>query len=65
MGYVPGGVLEPTTIVMVDLPKPGAGIGFGLKPTVVLEGSPEAERLIALLNPLEIEVLMAEVPWLP
>ena len=47
MGYVPTGVLAPTVIVMVELPEPGAGIGFGLKLTVVPAGIPAADKVIA------------------
>ena len=49
-------------MVMVELPDPGAGIGLGLKLTVVPEGMPEAERVIALLKPLLMVVVMVEVP---
>ena len=56
------GVLEPTVMVMVELPLPGAGIDCGLKPTVTPEGMPEADRAIALLKPLLIAVVMVEVP---
>ena len=45
------GVLDPTLMVMVELPAPGADIGFGLKLTVVPEGIPEAERVMGLSNP--------------
>jgi hypothetical protein len=65
MGYVPGTVLDPTVIVMVELPAPGAGIGLGLKITVVPEGAPEADRAIALLKPPLMAVVMVEVPWVP
>ena len=44
IGYVPGGVLDPTVMVIVELPEPGAGIGLGLKLTVVPDGTPEADR---------------------
>ena len=37
--------------VIPELPAPGAGIGLGLKLTEVPDGTPEADRLIALLNP--------------
>jgi len=47
---------------MVDLPDPGAGMGLGLKLTVVPEGTPVDERLMALLNPLEMVVVMVEFP---
>ena len=43
-GVVPVGVLDPTVMVMVELPEPGAGIGLGLKLTVVPDGIPEADR---------------------
>jgi hypothetical protein len=65
MGYVPGTVLDPTVIVMVELPAPGAGIGLGLKITVVPEGAPEADRVIALLKPPLMAVVMVDVPSLP
>ena len=61
-GYVPTGVLEPTVMVMIELPEPGAGIGFGLKLTVVPDGTPEADRLIALLKPPLIVVVIVDVP---
>src|SRR5208337_4318407 len=44
---------------------PGAGIVLGLKLTVVPVGVPEAERLIALLNPPLIAVVIVDVPGLP
>ena len=59
------GVLPATVRVIVELPSPGAGIVLGLKPTVVPEGAPEAERLIALSKPPLIVVVIVEVPWLP
>ena len=49
-------------MVMVELPAPGAGIVCGLKLTVVPEGTPEADRLIALLNPPLMAVVIVEVP---
>ena len=55
----------PTVTVIVELPLPGAGIVLGLKLTVVPEGAPEAERLIALSKPPLIVVVIVEVPWLP
>lgn len=65
IGYVPLGVLEPTEIVISELPEPGAGIVVGLKATVVPEGMPEADRLIELLNPLLTVVVIVVVPWKP
>ena len=62
MGYVPVAVLPPTVMVMVELPEPGAGIGSGLKLTVVPEGTPEVDRLMALLKPPLMAVVMVEVP---
>ena len=62
MGYVPVGVLDPTAMVTLELPEPGAGIVCGLKLTVVPVGMPEADRLMALLNPPLIAVVMVEVP---
>ena len=62
MGYVPIGVFAPTVMVMVELPEPGAGIGLGLKLTVVPDGTPEAERLMELLNVPIVVVVMVEVP---
>ena len=55
-------MLEPTVMVIVEVPAPGAGIVCGLKLTVVPEGTPEADRLIALLNPPLIVVVIVEVP---
>ena len=65
MGYVPVAVLDPTVIVIVELPPPGAAIVVGLKLTVVPVGAPEADRLIALLKLPLMVVVMVEVPWLP
>ena len=49
-------------MVMVELPDPGAGIGLGLKLTVVPEGAPDAERVMALLKPPLMVVVIVEVP---
>jgi hypothetical protein len=49
-------------MVMVELPEPGAGIVLGLKLTVVPEGTPDADRLIALLKPPLTVVVIVEVP---
>ena len=54
-------MLVPTVIVMVEVPEPGAGIEVGLKVTVVPEGIPEADRLMALLKPPLTAVVMVEV----
>ena len=58
-------MLDPTVMVMVELPDPGAGMVLGLKLTEVPEGTPAADRLIALLKPPLMVVVMVEVPWLP
>ena len=52
-------------MVIVELPEPGAGIGFGLKVTVVPDGAPEADSVMALLKPPLMVVVIVEVPWLP
>ena len=59
---MPVGVLEPTAMVMVEVPDPGAGIVLGLKLTVVPAGAPVADRLIELLKPPLTVVVMVEVP---
>lgn len=59
-GYVPAAVPAPTTIVMVDVPEPGAGMVARLKLTVVPEGTPEVDRLMALLNPPLTVVVMVD-----
>src|SRR5208337_1605041 len=65
IGYVPGGVLDPTVMVIVELPDPGAGIGLGLKLTVVPDGAPELDKPIELLKPPLIAVVIVDVPGLP
>ena len=58
-------MLDPTVIVIVELPPPGAAIELGLKLTVVPLGAPLAVRLIALLKPPLTVVVIVEVPELP
>ena len=65
MGYVPVGVLAPTLMVIVDVPEPGAEIVDGLKLTVVPEGMPDADRLIAPLKPPLMVLVIVDVVWLP
>ena len=62
---MPVAVLDPTVIVIVELPPPGAAIVLGLKLTVVPLGAPLAVRLIPLLNPPLTVVAIVEVPELP
>ena len=38
--------MDPTAIVIVEWPDPGAAMVVGLKLTVVPEGTPEADKLI-------------------
>ena len=52
-------------MVIAEVPEPGAGIGLGLKLTVVLEGWPEADKAIELLNPPLTVVVIVEPPWVP
>jgi hypothetical protein len=52
-------------MVTVEWPEPGGGIVLGLKLTVVPEGAPVADRLIALLKPPLTMVVIVEVPALP
>ena len=52
-------------MVIVELPEPGAGIGLGLKLTVVPDGTAEADRVMALLKPPLMLVVIVEVPGLP
>jgi len=49
-------------MVMVELPQPGAGIGLGLKLTVVPDGMPEADSVMALLKPPLTVVVLVELP---
>src|SRR5271166_4502012 len=65
IGYVPVAVLLPTVTVSIELPAPGAEIVVGFKFRVVPAGAPEAERLMELLNPLNGNVVMVEMPGLP
>jgi hypothetical protein len=47
---------------IVELPEPGAGIEVGLNATVVPEGTPDADKLIALLKPLLTLVVIVDEP---
>jgi hypothetical protein len=55
-------VLDPTAIVIVELPAPGAAIVLGLEVTVVPLGTPVADRLMELLKPPLIAAVIMEVP---
>jgi len=50
-------------MVIVEAPVPGAGIVLGLKLTVVPADMPDADGLIALLNPPLMSVVIVAVPW--
>src|SRR6185295_432672 len=63
--YVPTAVEEPTVIVIVELPAPGAAIEAGLKATVTPAGWPEAESATALLKPPETAVVTVTLPAPP
>lgn len=56
---------ELTLIVIVDVPEPGAAMELGLKVTVWVLLCPEADKVIAELNPPEIDVVIVAVPELP
>jgi hypothetical protein len=62
---VPVAVADPTEIVMLDEPAPGAAIDDGLKLAVAPEGSPEAERLTTELKTPVTEVDIVELPEPP
>jgi hypothetical protein len=51
-----------TVTVIVDVPDPGAAIELGLKDTVTPLPSPDADKLIAELNPPETAVAIVDVP---
>jgi hypothetical protein len=61
-GYVPAADDEPTLIVRVELPEPGAAIESGLNDAVVPVGSPAAESETALLKLPRTVVLTVVVP---
>jgi hypothetical protein len=56
------GVAEPTEIVMVEDPDPGAPIEDGLKLAEAPEGRPEALSRIDALKPPETDVVMVLAP---
>ena len=47
-------------MIIVEVPAPGAGMGLGLKLTVVPDGTPEADRVIALLKPPPMAVVIVD-----
>ena len=54
-------MLVPTEIVNVEVPAPGADLVLGLKLAVAPDGSPDADRLMELLNPPLTAVVMVSV----
>jgi len=62
---VPRVALLLTLMVITDDPVPGAAMGFGLKLTESRVPCPDADNVIAELNPFTPLVLMVEVPELP
>lgn len=65
IGYVPAAVLEPTAMVIVELPEPGAAMEAGLKLTVTPLGCPDADNEMAELKPPEMVVEIEDVPLFP
>lgn len=51
--------------VNLDVPEPGAAMGFGLKLPLTPDGMPVAESVIAELNPPETVVLTVTYPLFP
>ena len=52
----------PTLTVIIDVPEPGAAMGFVLKVTVWLLPSPEADKVTAESKPLNAAVVIVDVP---
>ncbi len=62
---MPISVVDPTVIVITEVPAPGAPIVEGLKLMVVPVGAPLADNEIELLNPPLIVVVSVDVPCVP
>lgn len=56
--------VRPTFTVIVDVPDPGAAIELGLKLTLFALPWPDADKVIAELNPPETAVVIVTVPEL-
>jgi hypothetical protein len=63
--YVPVATVDPTVIVMVEDPEPGAVIELGLKLSVTPAGCPEADKVMAELKPPVTLVVIVDCPELP
>ncbi len=57
--------VEAATIVMLEVPDPGAPMDGGLKRTVTPVGWPDADKAIALLRPPETAVVIVDAPLPP
>ena len=64
MVWLPIRALRPTFTVIVEVPDPGAATELGLKLTDCEFPAPEADKLIAELNPPDTAVVIVEVPEL-
>lgn len=62
---VPARARRVTRTLIVEVPDPGAAIELGLKLIVTLLLSPDAEKLMAELNPPEMAVVIVERPVVP
>ena len=62
---VPSGAPARTVISIVDVPDPGAAIEAGLKLTVTLCGSADADKEMAELKPLPALVVIVELLEVP
>ena len=65
IGYVPVGVVEPTSSRSVEVPPPGAGTEGGSNDAVVPLGTPLAESATSALNPPLVTVVMVTVSDAP
>src|SRR5579863_5451311 len=63
--YVPMATVDPTVIVMVEDPEPGAVIEPGLKLTVTPAGCPEADKVMAESKLPVTLVVIVDCPELP
>lgn len=62
MVWAPTEARVPTLTVIVDVPEPGAPMGFVLKVTVCWFPCPEADKVTAESKPFSAAVVMVEVP---
>lgn len=62
---VPAATAEPTAMVIVEVPEPGAAMDVALKLTVTPEGCPLADNATAELNPPDTEAVTLHLPVLP